>query len=418
MSGDRTVHQTSALRWRMLAIGMTAQCASCVFLYGLAYLVPVLRDREDMSLTAAGTVVTCPTIGLMLTLVLWGAAADRFGERVVMATGLLLASGAIGAAMAGDGVVWMAVWLAVAGGTSAAVNAASGRVVLGWFAAEQRGVAMGVRQMAQPLGMVLAALVLPPVGTAYGVRTALLFPLVFCALAGLAIAFFVIDPPRPAPHADGGKPVSPYREGPLLVRIHVASALLVAPQFAVVAFAADYLVQEHGWSATEAGRLLAVVQTVGALSRLAVGAWSDRVGSRLAPMRTLSLTNAAAMTLLAVAALWDSWPAVLALLIASVATVCWNGVAFTAVAEAAGSAWAGRALGIHNMGQNLVGAASPPLGALVISGPGYAALYGLCAAIPAAAAALTPVRAERRFTPRRTPEVPSRATDVTAGRGS
>ncbi|WP_436777820.1 MFS transporter [Yinghuangia sp. YIM S09857] len=390
-------------RWLMLGIGMTAQCASCVFLYGLAYLVPVLRSEEGLSLTAAGVLVTCPTIGLMCTLVLWGAAADRFGERVVMASGLLLAGGAMGLAVAGDGVVWMGAWLAAAGAASASVNAASGRVVLGWFGPEQRGVAMGVRQMAQPLGMVAAALVLPPIGTAYGFRAALLFPLVFCVLAGLAIALFVVDPPRAAAPDGAGKSRSPYGS-PVLYRIHAASALLVIPQFVVVSYSADYLVQDHGWTATSAGRLLAAVQAVAAVSRLVVGAWSDRMGSRLIPMRRLSLANAAAVAALALAAWLSSWPAIAALLVASVATVCWNGVAFTSVAELAGSAWAGRALGIQNTAQNLTAAAGPPVFAMVIGGPGYAAAYGICAAIPLAAAALTPVRAE-----------PKRAGAVAAG---
>lgn len=84
----------------------------------------------------------------------------------------------------------------------------------------------------------------------------------------------------------------------------------------------------------------------------------------------------------------------MALLVASVATVCWNGVAFTSVAELAGSAWAGRALGIQNTAQNLAAAVAPPAFATVIGGPGYAAAYGICAAIPLVAAALTPVRAE------------------------
>lgn len=380
-------------RWLMLGIGMTAQCASCVFLYGLAYLVPVLREREGMSLTTAGTLVTCPTIGLMCTLVLWGAAADRYGERVVMATGLLLAGGAMGLALTDGGVVWIATWLAVAGAASASVNAASGRVVLGWFGAEQRGIAMGVRQMAQPLGMVAAALVLPPIGTAHGFRAALAFPMGFCVLAGLAVAVFVVDPPRAAGVGPAAKSRSPYGT-PTLYRIHAASALLVVPQFVVVSYAADYLVADHGWSATAAGRLLAAVQTVAAVSRLVVGAWSDRMGSRLIPMRRLALGNATAVAALAVAAVWNAWPAVVALLAASVATVCWNGVAFTSVAELAGSAWAGRALGIQNTAQNLTAAAGPPVFATVIGGPGYAAAYGICAAIPLVAAALTPVGAE------------------------
>jgi sugar phosphate permease len=41
------------------------------------------------------------------------------------------------------------------------VFAASGRLVLGWFGPGERGLAMGLRQTAQPLGTMLAAAILP-----------------------------------------------------------------------------------------------------------------------------------------------------------------------------------------------------------------------------------------------------------------
>lgn len=377
-------------RWLMLAIGMCAQLASCVFLYGLAYLVPVLREDEGMSLAQAGTVVACPTFGLLLTLVLWGAAADRWGERRVMAVGLALAAGAIVVALAGDGAVWLAGWLAVAGACSAAVNAASGRVVLGWFAPEQRGLAMGMRQMAQPLGMVAGALVLPPIGTHAGFRAALVFPAVLCVLGAALVAVVVRDPARPETPAGASRPASPY-DSPILYRIHAASALLVVPQFVVVSFASDYLVSEHGWTATTAGRLLAAVQLVAAGTRIAVGRWSDLVGSRLRPMRTLCAVNTVVVGALALTSVIGGPVAIGFLLLASVATVSWNGLAFTAVAEIAGGAWAGRVMGIQNTGQNLTAAAGPPLFGMIIGGPGgYAGAYTICALLPVLAGLLTP----------------------------
>ena len=43
----------------------------------------------------------------------------------------------------------------------AGVNAASGRAVMAWFGADERGLALGIRQMAVPLGGAVAALALP-----------------------------------------------------------------------------------------------------------------------------------------------------------------------------------------------------------------------------------------------------------------
>ena len=47
--------------------------------------------------------------------------------------------------------------LVFAGGAGASVNAASGRAVMSWFEPSQRGLALGIRQTALPLGGAAAA---------------------------------------------------------------------------------------------------------------------------------------------------------------------------------------------------------------------------------------------------------------------
>jgi sugar phosphate permease len=187
---------------------------------------------------------------------------------------------------------------------------------------------------------------------------------------------------------------SPYRQ-PILWRIHAASALLVVPQFAVATFALVFLVDARGWDATAAGRLLAVAQLCGAASRLGAGYWSDRVGSRMRPMRILAVSTGVGLLSLAVAAATGSPVAVPVLLACAVVSVSTNGLAFTAVAEYAGPAWAGRALGIQNTGQNALAAATPPVLALAIGSIGFGASFAVVGAFPVVAAALVPVGAER-----------------------
>src|ERR1700739_5062335 len=80
----------SRRRWLILFVGVFAMTAGCTFQYGLAYLIPALR-HGGISLELASVLVACPTAGLLLTLIGWGAAADRWGERIVLATGLGLA---------------------------------------------------------------------------------------------------------------------------------------------------------------------------------------------------------------------------------------------------------------------------------------------------------------------------------------
>ena len=82
------------------------------------------------------------------------------------------------------------------------------------------------------------------------------------------------------------------------------------------------------------------------------------------------------------------------MVVASTVTVADNGLAFTSVAERAGSYWSGRALGIQNTAQYLTAAAVAPVAGLAITHWGYAATYALAAVCPVVALPLVPRRDE------------------------
>lgn len=381
-------------RWAILAIGTFAQAATCSFLYGVPMLVPALHDRDGLSLVQASFLVSAPIVGLLLTLIAWGALADRYGERVVMVTGVGSSAVLLAAVTAVSGPVAVGLMLALAGAAAASVNAASGRVVMGWFPVHERGLAMGTRQTAQPLGVALAALVLPPLADSVGPRDALLFPAVLCALAAIAVFVVVVDPSRPKREPGEPPPGSPYRGSATLARIHLSSAMLVVPQFAVATFTLAYLVTQRHWDSGVAGRWIFGFQAAGALGRIGSGVWSDRVGSRLRPMRQLAVTSAALMVAIGLAALLHSGWIVVGFALGAVVTVADNGLAYTAVAEQAGSAWSGRALGVQNTVQNLAAVGTAPLLAAVIGDSRYGLAFLVTAAFPVVAVAMTPVRAE------------------------
>jgi sugar phosphate permease len=285
--------------------------------------------------------------------------------------------------------------LAAAGACGASVNAASGRVVMGWFPPAERGLAMGTRQTAQPLGVALAALGLPALAGAHGPYLALLFPAGLCAVAAVLVFLLVADPARP-PRAAGEAPAgSPYRGSRNLVRVHLASTMLVFPQFAVSTFTLVYLVGERHWDPAVAGRVIFAFQVAGAAGRIVTGIWSDRVASRLRPMRQLAVASAALMLLISLGAATGSWWIIAGFALGAIVTVADNGLAYTSVAELAGREWSGRALGVQNTVQNLASVATAPLLAAVIGDSRYALGFALVAVFPVLAIPLTPVRAER-----------------------
>jgi len=381
-------------RWTVLAAGTFAQAATCSFLYGTPMLLPQLK-HEGVPLLRASLLVSAPIAGILLTLIAWGALADRLGERIVIAAGVGgSAIALVGAALA-PGTVGLGLMFVVAGALAGSVNAASGRMVMGWFPRHERGLAMGTRQTAQPVGVALAALGLPPLAHDVGVHHAMFYPAALCAASAVLVLVAVIDPPRPPAEPGAARAGSPYRRSTALARVHLSSALLVVPQFAIGSFTLIYLVDVRHWDATTAGRVVFWFQVAGAVGRVASGVWSDRVRSRLSPMRQLAVASAALMGVVAVGAATGSWIVVAGLAVGAVITVADNGLAYTSVAEFAGQEWSGRALGVQNTVQNLVAMGTTPMLAAVIGDHRYGWGFALAALFPLAAILATPVRAER-----------------------
>lgn len=399
------VEVTLARRWAMLAVGTTGQVSSAAMVVAPSFLIPelhrpVAEGGHGMSLAEAGLVASAAMAGMMATLVLWGVVVDRRGERFSLLSGLLIA--ALGGAVATTtGEPWpMAAALCVAGVGAAATNSASGRVVVGWFPPERRGLAMGIRQTGQPLGVGLAAATVAVIAHHHGIGPALWVPTAATALSAVLVAVVVLDPPRP-PRAEAGAVANPYRQDGFLARVHGASVLLVVPQFLVWTFGLTWLVEDLDWSPGVAGLVVAGTQVAGAAARIGAGWISDRMGGRMRPMRAVAVVAAATMALLGLAAAAaDGSAAVTALavallVVASAVTVADNGLAFTAVAERAGPFWSGRALGLQNTAQHVAAVAVPPLAGLAITAWSYGATFALAALFPLLAVAVVPVRGER-----------------------
>jgi MFS family permease len=379
----------------MLVVGGGSQTATALLISTPAYLIPLLHTERGLSLGEAGLIATAPNVGVLLTLILWGAATDRWGERVILVSGLAVAVGgavaSILAATTGDYVL-LALAFGLCGIGAAATSATSGRVVIGWFPPERRGLAMGLRQMALPLGTGIGALVVPPLSADGELWPAILVSGAVVVVAAVASALFIVNPPRPARAVDAeGRPANPYRGDATLVRIHLVSALLVVPQYALATFGLVWLIADQGWDPVAAGVVVAASQLLGAGGRVAIGIWSDRVGSRLRPLRGIAFAGIPLLLLTALAGELHWAPAVAVFyVLASCVSVADNGLAFTAVAEIAGAHWAGRALGAQNTGQFVAAAIVAPAVGVLIGVTGYSIAFALLALAPAASIPLIP----------------------------
>ncbi|MEE3852646.1 MFS transporter [Gordonia sp. LSe1-13] len=387
-------------KWAMLGCALIAAMTTTCAVSGVAYLIPALHTEHGVPLSAASILATVPTVGLMILIIPWGVLLDRYGERHVLIISLCVTSvGTVGAVVmsATDAPYWaLAIALFIGGLGSGAANGASGRIVVGWFPANQRGTAMGVRQMAQPLGIAVCALTMPLTAESLGVTAALVIPAAVTGLGLLVAVVGIIDPPMaPSSSSRAAGADNPYRTGGFLARVHGVSALLVIPQSMLWTFVPTWLIVAHEWAPAAAGILVTVTQVVGAIGRIVAGRISDAWGSRMRPIRVIAVAASVSVAVLALTDWLDSPVAPIVMAAAAVASVADNGLAFTAIAEFAGPTWSGRGLAIQNTAQYLATAASTPVLGAIIGGVGFPLAFALTAITPLIAVPLVPRDAQR-----------------------
>jgi sugar phosphate permease len=330
-------------RWTILSAGVLAQAAFSATLLGLPAIAPAIQDRYALDLTEVGVVLAALNIGALATLLLWGIVADRIGERAVIG---------IGQTGAGAALVWAAYsssfWelvgaLSLTGALGSGVNAASGRAVMAWFGEEERGLALGIRQMATPLGGAVAAVALPALDrhiSLHAAFDALAAASVVAALVGTALV-------RGEPAEDHSSVLSRPLRDPRVWRICIASTFYVGTQISLLGFFVLFLHGHRGVSTGAAAGALALTQVFGGIARIALGRLSDRLRLRIVPLRWIGL--GLAVTVGATAAVLDAtvWIPIAALVVAGTFGLSWNGLSFTAAAEAAGRARSGAAIGLQ-----------------------------------------------------------------------
>jgi sugar phosphate permease len=380
-------------RWAILAAGVAGQASFSAILLGLPSIAPQIRHGYGLTLTQVGVVLAALNFGLLLTLLPWGIVADRIGERAVLTTGLAGCAAALVAAGYTSSFAGLVLALAVAGALGGGTQSASGRAVMSWFGPEERGLALGIRQTAVPLGGAIAAGVLPALTAHISLRAAF-FGLAVGCVAGAAIGYALL---RSEPQAalDDEDPSPPLRN-PRVWRLCVASTFYVTTQISLVGFLVLFLHEDRGVSTAAAAGALAGTQVLGGVARIVVGRWSDRIRARIIPLRWIALALAsacAASALLVHASLWLLVPALIA---AGTIGLSWNGLSFTAAAEAAGRRRSGASIGLQQTFLSGGGIVAPIAFAAIVHDSSWRTGFWLAAASPLVGYALLSPLRERR----------------------
>jgi len=318
-------------------------------------------------------------------------------ERWVIAAGLTGAAALLVVASKTDGFETVTVTLIGVGALGASVNAASGRAIMAWFPSTELGLALGIRQTAIPIGGALGAAVLPVLGSAGGTSAAFVFLGAACLTGAIVAAAFVRGGDAGS-EPELGDVTQPLRDR-FMWLLGAGTGLFLLAQIGIIGFVVLFLHEHRDVSKEAAGAVLAAIYVLAVAARIGSGTISDRLGSRLGPLRWIGLGLAIGTA--AVAAAIDAPLALLIPLfvVAGVLSMSWNGLAYAAAAEAAGSARTGAALGFQQTLLGVIVAGAPPAIAAVAE-HSWRLAFLLTAAGPAVGVVILQRLRERSRSPR------------------
>jgi sugar phosphate permease len=374
-------------RWLILAAGTLSATSLSAVQIGISAITPDLQEHYELSIGQIGILLGATNAGMTLTLLAWGIISDRIGERLAIVIGLTGAALALGVAANVNEFLALVAALVATGAFGASVNSASGRAVMHWFAADERGLALGIRQAAIPIGGFAGAVALPALVAIGGIHAAFaalaVNALVWAVLAGVVLRERHVD------EEIAQQFVSPLRDLRMWL-LCSASAFVLAGQLAIMGFVVLFLHDARGFSTAHAALVLAAVQIGGVVVRIVVGRRSDRERRRVPLFIRLAVSLAVA---LATAAALVHGP-IAVLVAAGILGMSWNGLSFTAAAEAAGPQRSGAAIGFQQTVLGVGGIAIPIAFAAVVAGTSWRTAFLVTAACAATGAVLLrPLRA-------------------------
>ncbi|MGZ4431624.1 MAG: MFS transporter [Gaiellales bacterium] len=368
-----------------LVMAIAAQAAVSVLQFAFPAVGGDVRQELHVGPAAFGALFAALGFGSAIALIPTGMLVDRLGARPVLLAGAVLTGAGDLTAAWVRSVPLFALCLLVAGIGTAAVPVAGMSALLREFPPERRGVALGWRQLAVPLGGTAGAVLLPALASLGGIRLVLIAAAAITVSTSAAFARFTGREARGTGRL-GLDGVLTLRWMRPLLAIGLLYACSLGATITYIVPAA----RSAGMGRSAAAALFVLVNVTAAAARLAWGRMADRHGGSRR-IRTLADTGAiAAAGALLVGPALDAGPAAAAAATALLAfgTFGFNGVLYVAAGELAGAERAGRAVGVASTVVFGAAALAAPLAGSVVQLGGYPAMWIVAAVTAAAGSAL------------------------------
>jgi MFS family permease len=263
-------------RWGILAVLFVVRLTMAFQFQSVASVAPLLGREFGVGLADIGILIGLyftPGIALALP---GGAIGQRFGDKkTVLAALLLMLIGGLAMALSPSWNVQIAGRL-IAGGGAVLMNVLLTKMMADWFAGKEIATAMAIFVNSWPVGIALSLLMLPLIGTTYGVGAV---QLAVAALIGLATVLLAAAYQAPS-NSVSAAVTSVRLDRSTLVAVIVAGLMwgLYNVGFAVIFSFGPLMLVERGWSISAAGGIISVGLWLGIISVPAGGFFADRTG--------------------------------------------------------------------------------------------------------------------------------------------
>lgn len=369
----------------MLTSASAAQVAVSFVTFGLPAIGPELRRELGLSLAELGAVLTAGFFGAGLSLLAAAIAVDRFGSRASMLAGTSVSAAALVAAGLSERMLALGISLVVFGAGSSVVTIAGAGALFRAYSPARRAWALGVRQMAVPLGGTLGAVLVPALEAAGGVSAVLFAASGAVAATGVAFAA-VTDTIRMPRSARGFRSIL---RSPGMSRLLLVAALYVVVLQTVVVYAVPAARAEH-LSEFAAGTTFFAIQVAAAVARIVWGRIADWDGGgrRVRTLVDAGVVAAVGALLFAFALHAGLAVAVPAGIVLGFGALGWNALVYVSAGERVPPELASRSVAVAaTVIFGLSALSAPPLGALAAHA-GWDALWLTTARVALAGAAI------------------------------
>ena len=360
----------------ILAVSLAVNLITSFSLYVQALTIPGMKSTFDLSYTTVFVLVVALSMSRVVSGLLAGATASRYGGRWMVVSSIFVQAVAM-ALLGWSPNYWMALVAMIAVGVSsgAALTPMMG-MLAPWFRATDRGVAAGIAASGGSLAIIFTGVIVPPLTGVFG-DEAWRYTWYVLAVTSVAIGLVCVGFIREAPAAgqQGASATAtrtPTRAGPAGWPVQVYTNpyvwLITGMAFCsgfvhgiLTSSYGAYLEVEHSTDVAVVGALFMLIGVLSIGSGVGSGALSDRVGRGLAFGATFLIE-------VVCHALFWLMPELVFFIIASVLAGFALRSTYTICAAAAGDFvpvfMAPAAFGLMGMGAGIGGTISP-----AISGP-------------------------------------------------